>query len=65
MLLHGVIHVLIDRQQDLFVAPIKLLLVVSTKGGKNIRFFYLQLLLEKKYDNQVHAISTGKALKTM
>lgn len=33
MLLHGVAHVLVHRQEDLFMAPVELLLVVS--AGKN------------------------------
>lgn len=34
MLLHGIGHVLIDRQQDLFVAPVELLLVISAEQQK-------------------------------
>lgn len=35
MFLHCISHVLIDRQQDLLMTPIKLLLMVSTDLSKN------------------------------
>lgn len=35
VLLHGVCHVLIDRQQDLLVAPIKFLLVIPAEKNIN------------------------------
>lgn len=37
VLLHGVGHVLVDRQQDLFVAPVELLLVIPTGKCKRSR----------------------------
>lgn len=34
MLLHGITHVLIDGDEDLFMAPVELLLVVSAERWK-------------------------------
>ena len=49
MLLHGVGHVLVDRDQDLLVAPVELLLVVPTgiqqAGHEKSDLFVLCILL--------------------
>lgn len=51
MLLHGISHVLIYWQQDLLVAPVELLLVVTTGKCRN------QLWMNLKHDRRVYTFS--------
>lgn len=51
VLSHCIGHVLIDRQEDLFVAPVKLLLVITTRQRTNVILSKFQEMVNFKWFN--------------